>query len=468
MKRSLIVQMKLGNRWYDAAALDFGRDLATVQITYEVDHVFSSEPEVLALPETMRALSLRWPLDLAPRRMDHWPALLDDIGPGGAARRWWLGHLGLGHLNEREQRFVLLRDATIAPVGHLRIKESVTPLEAVEEPRLFPIESVLERDHDFLNHPQLQGASVGGATGAGGEAPKILLRVRGDEVWIDAHQTGDREGTHVLVKFPRRTRHRSGSAAKATERDRLILESEAVYYRALNALGVSTVDVSGMALHHNSRGQPSLWMPRFDVRYDESGQEVRLGLESLYALTDTPPGSRGDHQHYLNMLHRCLIEGRFLEDGVDGGPYERGPSSTELVVEYIKRDLLNVIFGNSDNHGRNTSVLKTPAGLWLAPIYDFAPMVMDPEGVVRSTRWPRPLEGFSGLDWRAICQAQAHLTDPEEIWEALRGFATRLRDLDERLDGLGLPQETLEFPTVGLRNINDRLHRWDLLDEGGA
>jgi len=431
-------------------------------LTYEVDHVFACKPEVLSLPETMRALSLRWPLDLAPRQLDHWPALLDDIGPGGAARRWWLGHLGLAHLEEREQRFVLLRDATIAPVGQLRIKESVAQLEVAGEPRLFPVESVLERHHDFLDHAQLQGASVGGATGAGGEAPKMLLRLRGDEVWIDAHQTGDTDDAHVLVKFPRRSRHRSGSAAKASERDQLILESEAVYYRALDALGVSTIDVSRMSLRHNSGAQPSLWIPRFDVRY-ERGQELRLGLESLYALTDTPPGARGDHQRYLNALHRCLVEGRFLDNGLDSRVHERGPRSTELAVEYIWRDLLNLVFGNSDNHGRNSAVLKTPEGVWLAPVYDFAPMVMDPEGVARSTRWPRPLEGLSGIDWRAVCRAQVHLADPDEVWEALRGLAARLRDLDQRLEALGLADEALDFPSIGLRTINDRRRRWDLL-----
>ncbi|MGK3141618.1 HipA domain-containing protein [Pantoea sp. C2G6] len=48
---------------------------------------------------------------------------------------------------------------------------------------------------------------------------------------------------------------------------------------------------------------------------------------------------------------------------------------------------LNIQFGNSDNHGRNSAILKKDSGMWLAPIYDFAPMKADPEGVVRTTQW---------------------------------------------------------------------------------
>ena len=63
----------------------------------------------------------------------------------------------------------------------------------------------------------------------------------------------------------------------------------------------------------------------------------------------------------------------------------------DLVFEYMRRDLLNQILGNSDNHGRNTSILRTEQGMSLAPIYDLAPMVMDDEGVTRTTKWPKEM-----------------------------------------------------------------------------
>jgi serine/threonine-protein kinase HipA len=462
MADQLTIQMRLGSTWWDAAQLSFDR--TRVQVAYEVDHIYPADTEISDLPESFRALSLRWPLDLAPKSFERWPALLDDIGPGGAARRWWMTRLGLSQHDEETQRFILLRETTIAPIGHLRIKESIAPLSRSATRILFSIESVLEREHNFLDYAQMQGASIGGSTGAGGEAPKMLLRVCGQNVWIDALQEGDNPDPHYLVKFARRTHQGRGAAmATASDRDRTILESEAIYYQALAALGVETVDVLRMHLRHNANGHPSLWMPRFDVQWRDP-KEVHFGMESLYALTDTPAGAQRDHQENLDILHLCLVEGAFLDSAKRRKP-KRGARSTELVVEYIRRDLLNIVFGNSDNHGRNIAVLKTPEGPWLAPVYDFAPMVMDPEGIARTTRWNRTLEGAHGIDWRGVCRAQKHLADPDEVWSQLRAFALQLRDLDQRLEALGLSEETLTFPAIGFRRINDKLRAWDLLAE---
>ncbi len=52
------------------------------------------------------------------------------------------------------------------------------------------------------------GAISSGATGAGGEAPKLLIRVSQDQqVWIDTYQNSfDEPDQHYLVKFPRNNR----------------------------------------------------------------------------------------------------------------------------------------------------------------------------------------------------------------------------------------------------------------------
>ncbi len=466
------MQMRLGATWRDAVDLVFDGPRAGVHFSYRVDHLYPDDDAFDALPAHYRAISLRFPLDLAPRYFSRWPGLLDDIAPGGAARRWWIRHLGLGPLDDVEQRFILLRDATIAPVGNLRIKESVEHLTSEGEDLMFPLESVLEREYHFLDHAQLQGASIGGSTGAGGEAPKMLLRVhsvhgREDEVWIDALQERQSSDLHYLVKFPRRTKHprEGGGEARSTERDRTILVSEHVYYRALDALGVDTMDVAKMHLRTSSIGTPSLWLPRFDVHWRD-GSECRLGMESLYAVTDTPPGAQRDHQRYLDSLFRCLVDGEFMGEDEPRRDAVRTSLGTSLVVEYIRRDLLNILFGNSDNHGRNTAVLKSPERVWLAPVYDFAPMVMDLDGVARSTRWNRQLETGRGIDWRGVCEAQAHLADPDDVWTQVRAFATSLQDLDQRLESLGLPEETLTFPSMGLIHTNDKLRAWDLLSRG--
>jgi len=452
---SLTLQIKLGTDWHDAADLSIDPRRPLVQITYTVDHVFPTADSVSNLPETFRAISMRWPLDLAPRTQKRWPALLDDITPGGAARRWWIERKGLRDLPPHEQNLILLRDATIAPIGHLRIGEALGTSRQ-DEPQTFPVESVLEREYQFIEYAQQQGAAIRGATGAGGDAPKLLLRVRNEHVWIDTAQDDDLDDAFVVVKFPRRSRYRSrnNSPTESTV-DRIILESEHVYSRALAQLGVDVVETT---LRHSSSDRPSLWLQRFDVEGDEV--QTRLGVESLYALTDNPPGKQCDHQTFLHALHRTLVEGGFVND--DDPPQSSEPGSLELVFEYVRRDLLNVVFGNSDNHGRNMAILKTPDGNRLAPVYDFAPMAMDPTGIARSTRWNRDLERRE-IDWRGVCLAQRHLCDPEALWQRLCAFAMELRDLDERLEALGLPAETLEHPAIRLERTNQRLRRWDLL-----
>ena len=108
----------------------------------------------------------------------------------------------------------VLRRGTIAPVGNLRIEEAVPPKE-----RNRPAASRARRSSTartrFLGHAAELGAQVGGATGAGGEAPKILVRQDASEqVWIDVWQdeptSPDR---HYLVKFARETPSVTGSSS---------------------------------------------------------------------------------------------------------------------------------------------------------------------------------------------------------------------------------------------------------------
>ena len=52
-----------------------------------------------------------------------------------------------------------------------------------------------------------------------------------------------------------------------------------------------------------------------------------------------------------------------------------GPEPEGEVVEYVKRDVANIVLGNKDNHGRNTAVQRHCDGtVRLAPVFDFAPM----------------------------------------------------------------------------------------------
>ena len=197
-----------------------------------------------------------------------------------------------------------------------------------------------------------------------------------------------------------------------------------------------------MALHEGAGG-PSLWLPRFDV-LREAGREVRLGVESIYSVVGARPGARLRHQDVLQALRGVV----------------RPLDWPGLLLEYVQRDLLNLVFGNSDNHGRNIALLKRADAVHLAPVYDFAPMKMDLEGITRSTHWG-PFERGGEVDWRALLGTFGE--EEAFVRAGLRDLAERLTGLPALLRELGLPQETLEFPALGLLHAEARLRAWGLL-----
>ncbi len=426
----LTLQALLDGEWRDVALLEFPRPelgaAGACNLEYEVDHVAAYAGRDVPLA----AVSARFPLGFAPSCMQSWPAFLDDMRPLGAARSWWIRRLGLSAREAHD--FRLLREATIAPIGNLRIREAVPPKDDHPVPR-FAKQAVIDREHGFVEYASDRGAQIGGATGAGGESPKLLLRLDdSDRVWIDTWQDDAHcPDRHYLVKFARNDR---------ADIDRVILRSEYVYYRALAKLGVETAPVDGMFLAEGSAG-PSLWLPRFDVsRHD--GREVRFGVESIYSLLGKEPGSFLSHQAVLEALRRFVRT-----------------DWRETLLEYLKRDLLNLVFGNSDNHGRNIAVLKSESSVRLAPVFDFAPMKMDREGIVRSTRWAQFERG--SVDWPALLRSFG--PDEEFLRAGLGALAKRLVDLPELLAALGLPEQTMEFPALDLRGTQRKLREWGLL-----
>jgi len=80
-------------------------------------------------------------------------------------------------------------------------------------------------------------------------------------------------------------------------------------------------------------------------------------------------------------------------------------------VEYLLRDVINTAIGNTDNHDRNTAILKQDGLIHLASAFDLAPMELDREAVAQSTVWPKPFHHPRGVNYVAIIQRLAH--DPE-------------------------------------------------------
>lgn len=448
---NLTVQSYLQGRWQDAAQLN----LTSPDQGRGEECLLGYHPQTYALENMGRddlpACSLRLPVDLMQTyRAKPWFGFLDDIMPAGASRRYWVDHLGLGNLAPSQQDALLLAHGTIAPVGNLRIKEAVPLMPASSQlaHMRFTLADVAERHTDFLEYAQAMGAASGGATGAGGEAPKLLLRASPvGEIWIDTWQDDNaNQDQHYLVKFPRGNRTRD---------DCDILRAEYFYYHELHALGMDTIDLTAMRLVEGER-YPSLWLPRFDVSF-QSGQCERYGLESIYSLLAKAPGSSLNHFSVLRELIALLQQQYAVQELAI--PFDQAL----FVCEWVKRDFLNVVYGNSDNHGRNTSLIKRPQGIWLSPIYDFAPMKADPEGVTRTTTWGSPYEEAGRFDWLLIAQALADLVEPERIISELRQLAAQLGGLGERLAARGVPAQLLAKPTFGFDFLSEKLKRWQLV-----
>ncbi|MBM4779830.1 MAG: HipA domain-containing protein [Archangiaceae bacterium] len=426
---SVTFEALLDGAWQAAATLEFPEEFAGDQARSYFEYAYEYLDRWVGTTRFDVGTSVTLPLEFGPASLPTWPAFLDDLRPMGSARRWWLDRLNLADALASD--FRLLQQGTVAPVGNLRIAEAVPP--KTETPRRFAAQQVIDREQGFIAWAADHGAQVGGATGAGGDSPKLLLRREADQVWIDVWQDEpESQAAHVLVKFARSRR----------ERDQLILRSEYVFYRALTRLGVATISEEGLELHEGEAG-PSLWLPRFDVRRHE-GREVRLGVESMFSLLGARPGARLRHQDVLRAL-RTLV------------PAADWP---RLLLEYVQRDVLNLVFGNSDNHGRNTALLKSADSVWLAPVYDFAPMKMDLEGITRTTQW-RDFEKGGEVDWRGLLPTFGE--NEGFVRAGLRELAERLVTLPALLRELGLPRETLEFPALGLNQTEARLRTWGLL-----
>ena len=432
----LTIELHLEGAWHEAAVLtildtDAGPRSPT-HFAYLDDHIVGHATDLGTHDE--RAVSERFPLQFEVWTQQTWPAFAFDIAPMGAARRWWRRRLGAERLTEAQLDFQLFRDRVIEPIGHMR----VAPPEAeVAAPVAFAKEEVCRRDVGFLEHAADMGAAIGGATGAGGDAPKILLAEDEDgQVYPAGGLADDRTMACWLVKWPR---------GRDTDRDRLVLHTEYLYAHALAELGLDTRPGEWRQIED---GRPSLWLPRFDRVVTESGLE-RVAVESFYSLSGiTQPGAAVSHQAFLSALARAVT---------DRG---ESPNLAGLVGEYLCRDLLDVVLGNSDNHGRNRAVIRS-GELRLAPIYDLAPMIMDPEGATRSSHWGVHERG-GRIDWLAVCRELDVYAEPGQMESELRQFADRLLALPDLLCDAGLREDVVAFPRIYLGRMVATFEAWGL------
>ncbi|MGB5446542.1 MAG: HipA domain-containing protein [Psychromonas sp.] len=445
----LTIQAFFDACWHDIAEISFpvkgGASYTVTRLEYFFDYAITQMGK-----SDHRAVSINWPVILLSDDCDNsWLKFIDDIIPSGASRRYWVTLKGIGDMPILVQNFILLKFGTISPVGNLRVKESVAELEDFVgiTPKRFSIDEVTNRDVDFLSYAQSRGAAAGGATGAGGEAPKLLLRCSEDkQVWIDTFQDDENvDDSHYLVKFPRN---------RKSQIDCDILRAEYHYYHELEAMGLETIPTEGMWLIEGDK-YPSLWLPRFDVVVSQEGHVTRTAMESVYSILQEPAGKMLNHIDCIRRLISIINGSSMIEDNAF--------DVENFVIEWVRRDLLNIIFGNSDNHGRNTSFLKDETGIRLSPIYDFAPMKADFESVIRTITWGEPLESGGDFNFLAIAEAISVFVDRERLLSELKFTAQQLLGLKQRLVNRGIPDSIINMPCFGFDYIEHKLMKWGLL-----
>lgn len=439
MSNPLTIQAFFEQTWHDIATLHFDFQQNTLQINYLEQHGYQ-----YYLDDNYHAVSINYPVEFFSYHFSNHLVLFDDLIPSGASLRYWQTRLDLQNLSQLQKIHTLLAKATIAPIGNLRIKEAV---RTDNNQVYFSLNDVKNRQHNFLEYANECGAITGGATGAGGDAPKLLLRLQDDEhIWIDNSQMANNTDLYYLVKYPRNNR---------TLMDCDILRAEYHFYHELHDLGFDTIATQNMRLIEGEH-YPSLWLPRFDVVVDEQGVTKRYAMQSVYGILNKTAGSDLKHGQTI----RCLLE--IIKSSQVGQSFDQ----QNFVIEWVTRDLLNIVFGNSDNHGRNTAFLIDESHIQLAPTFDFAPMRADSQAITRTTKWQNDhviLEKGGNYHFVNICQSLEDIIDPQMLLHELQMTAEKLLDLPKRLKQRGVSDNILKHPNIGFDYLPTRLKDWGLI-----
>ena len=375
------IQINHSGRWLDIARftpypekLTLGYAGCGGVLEYDAQYVsdFFMRGDTLPFPR----VSLPFPIDFLAVRHDRWPAFLLDLVPTGAGRRDWLDRLGLKENPAAD--WTLLTCGARHPVGWLRVVPGNVEQEQLDCGNSvgFTKTDVAARELDFLEYMIAQGASVAGSSDVQGESPKLLLTedqeglLHADGALADSHAQ-----KHWLVKFARRS----------TTLERQILRNEYAYLRLAGAFHINVHGVEDIDLIDGK----ALFIPRFDRCRSEPGV-LRFGLESFASAAGVAEfGVRAHHEEHGRLI----------------ASYSSSPAADML--EYLRRDILNVCMGNTDNHARNHAFIKKGTVVRLSPLYDFAPMFLSDEGYARVVRWEKDKERLGQPDWTAVATSVA-------------------------------------------------------------
>lgn len=288
------------------------------------------------------------------------------------------------------------------------------------------MEEVAERAGDFNEYLAQHGLFLAGSSGVQGEWPKILLtRAHDGRFYLDHTLPDEQAAKHYIVKFGR---GENQSLAN-------ILACEAPYMQLARKLGLRVHD--DLLLRERA-----LFIPRFD-REVSGGRVRRLGQESVASVCGLSQfGEVPSHNAFLFELMSVASD---------------MPTET---IEYVKRDIANIVLGNTDNHARNTAIQRRDDGhIGLTPLFDFAPMFMHPDGIARRMRWESDDGGAP--QWASVIE-QAVMTggslDAATLCAALKEMIEPLGTLMDDAYALGIG-EMIEVKRMTIEHNLNQLRR---------
>lgn len=339
-----------------------------------------------------------------------WPASVVDLLPQGYGRAEALTCLGRDVNAGPAADWDLLCTTAANPVGNVRVKQAHQwMVDSIRNCRGYTIDEVTEPGGGFLHRLRSEGVFHVTSCALQGDWPKLMLTRSVDGLFYLDHALSDESAVqHFIVKFD------NGATGRQAE----ILRLEAAYMDLARHLGLR---VHGRLEHHGG----ALFIPRFD-REVRGRSVIRLGQESIASLC-----SRSEFGARVSNNEVCGHLGRVCTD-----PHNE-------VIEFLKRDIANVVLGNKDNHARNTAIVRREGFIGLTPLFDFAPMWLHSEGISRQGRW-READGGSPTWSSAIAQASeasgvSHILVQAEV----RKMVKPLIALPDKARQLGISEEYL-------------------------
>lgn len=419
MVQQVTIQKRVGSHWLDAAVVR-PVDITQGHLGASVlEYVPEYAMAYISAPDTA-AVAGAIPANFDYYEFTHWPAFLLDILPSGAGRDRWLSELNLSDALAAD--WPLLQYACANPPGNLRIKESAIYRQSLAHKLLptaqgqlvplqqhpgFTTHEIATKQEYFVEYAYQHGAFTAGASDIQGVAPKLLMNQDKQGQWHAEGVLAEQDIVQCyLVKLPRNT----------SEADKKVLRNEAAYMKVAADVGlnVSAATQAGLFWQNDV-----LFIPRFDRSFDAQGQMQYLGMESLASLAGVA--------HYAseyggNPSHNQLVE------AIVGNSHQANAD----VLEYIKRDVINIVMGNKDNHARNSAMLKQPDGcMSLAPLFDFAPMYLDPEIIPRACRWQMSQEQAGQPIWTQVIAHLPVSIDKDWIQQQLIAWVPQLIELPQ-------------------------------------